>query len=493
MTKKIFALLITMVMCFTYVSVTIANNENTPFAPSWIFTDEYVVAVGSRAYEPETWAQILHIRNLAETEPAEAKKALNLFRRLGETDVGINFEAALITYKLYLYGENTSSLAVSLTTICDDAHSAARKNPDYENILPVLTIWRLRAALLRANSEEEMKYTPNDSKMLIEYPEFDRKRFFESSDFDHLREYKTFTDMYGLTVYIDDVRFEMDVQPKIVNDRTMLPIRPIAECLGAIVLWDEVNNTASINRAGKDIKIPIGSSDAYVNGYIYTLDSPVFVENGRTYLPLRFIAEQLSQEVEWLGKQEIIKISEDLLFIGESNLKPWILGMCAVIAQNNMGDPYEIGMDKRSAENALHIRKSITSWWGIRSRGDVFTTVNSLLAVSPNSDDSVKAWNLFRVAQIASWGYASGYLTLKEVYELTEPAAIELRKTFTSWDESTKSYLLGFANWSGIDINEKNTKYTMRLQIYRNLYNLEKSEGILFDPDVWTQEVRGIE
>jgi len=107
-----------------------------------------------------------------------------------------------------------------------------------------------------------------------------------------------------------------DVAPKIVNDRTMLPIRFVAEALGAEVGWNEYSQSVSINWPTKVyISIKIGSNYASVAENRrpeeqVKLDSPAFVENDRTYLPLRFIAEKLGADVQWDDATQTITITK---------------------------------------------------------------------------------------------------------------------------------------------------------------------------------------
>ena len=82
-----------------------------------------------------------------------------------------------------------------------------------------------------------------------------------------------------------------DVAPKIVNDRTMLPIRIVAESLGGTVTWNGELQRVTIQKGADVILITIGADTAYVNGTAVKLDAAAFVENGRTYLPLRFVSE----------------------------------------------------------------------------------------------------------------------------------------------------------------------------------------------------------
>ena len=104
-----------------------------------------------------------------------------------------------------------------------------------------------------------------------------------------------------------------DVAPKVVNDRTMLPARFIAENLGATVEWDGEKQLVTItgkNEKQEDVTIliTIGSDYAKVNGEDVKLDSPAFVENDRTYTPIRFISENLGATVEWNETEQTVTI-----------------------------------------------------------------------------------------------------------------------------------------------------------------------------------------
>ena len=106
-----------------------------------------------------------------------------------------------------------------------------------------------------------------------------------------------------------------DVAPKIVNERTMLPARFVAESLGASVDWDEAKQLVTVkgkNQNNEDviILITIGSEKAVINGKEVQLDSPAFVENNRTYTPIRFISESLGADVQWNGAEQKVIITK---------------------------------------------------------------------------------------------------------------------------------------------------------------------------------------
>ena len=101
-----------------------------------------------------------------------------------------------------------------------------------------------------------------------------------------------------------------DVPPIIVNSRTMLPIRFVAEALGASVGWDEVKRQVSITKGDTKILLTIGSAIATVNGQEITLDSAAFINQSRTYLPVAFVAENLGADVKWLESTREVVITK---------------------------------------------------------------------------------------------------------------------------------------------------------------------------------------
>lgn len=123
-----------------------------------------------------------------------------------------------------------------------------------------------------------------------------------------------------IVLYIDQLEAKVfgekvynDVAPIIVNGRTMLPARFVAESLGAKVEWDNALRKVTITKDTTVIEIYIDSDIAYVNGVQQKLDSPAFIRNDRTYTPLRFIVEALEEKIEWddiLRKVTITKVSK---------------------------------------------------------------------------------------------------------------------------------------------------------------------------------------
>ncbi len=92
---------------------------------------------------------------------------------------------------------------------------------------------------------------------------------------------------------------DFDVYPYLENDRTFIPIRAVSENLDAFVTWNEETQTVKIFADDYVLKLVVGSDIAYKDNIEVKLDAPVRVVDGRTMVPLRFIAEAFGAEVQW--------------------------------------------------------------------------------------------------------------------------------------------------------------------------------------------------
>ena len=94
------------------------------------------------------------------------------------------------------------------------------------------------------------------------------------------------------------------------NDRTLVPIRAIIEAMGGTVGWTQETRTATLNYGEDEIQLVIGSETAYLNGEENTLDSAPVIINERTMLPIRFIAESFKFDVDWTQETQTITITK---------------------------------------------------------------------------------------------------------------------------------------------------------------------------------------
>lgn len=106
----------------------------------------------------------------------------------------------------------------------------------------------------------------------------------------------------------------IDVAPQIIEGRTLLPIKWVAEPLGAVVSWDPTDRKVTVSLGRTTLELWIGKSQARVDGRFIAIDAlnakvvPLIV-NGRTMLPVRFVAEQLGADVQWEQATKTITIT----------------------------------------------------------------------------------------------------------------------------------------------------------------------------------------
>lgn len=113
-------------------------------------------------------------------------------------------------------------------------------------------------------------------------------------------------------VFVNGMKVDFpDVQPFIdkESNRTMVPVRFVAEALGAKVEWDAANQTVRMDKEGKQINLRIGERKATVDGKEITFDSKAIMKDSRTFVPLRFISETFGAKVEWDAKTLTVKIT----------------------------------------------------------------------------------------------------------------------------------------------------------------------------------------
>lgn len=96
-----------------------------------------------------------------------------------------------------------------------------------------------------------------------------------------------------LTVNGVEREVQMDVSPYIENNRTMLPIRFMAETLGFKVDWDQGTRTVILTDKNNVVKLPVGTKKIIVNGDVYESDVKTVIKHNRTMLPIANVARAL--------------------------------------------------------------------------------------------------------------------------------------------------------------------------------------------------------
>lgn len=104
----------------------------------------------------------------------------------------------------------------------------------------------------------------------------------------------------------------IDSKGVIIDGRTMMPVRGVFEELGFDVSWDNDTKTATLKRSIVTVKMTNGEKGFTVNGKEITPDVPQQIIDGRFMLPLRAVAEAIGANVDWDGATSTASISTGL-------------------------------------------------------------------------------------------------------------------------------------------------------------------------------------
>lgn len=107
-----------------------------------------------------------------------------------------------------------------------------------------------------------------------------------------------------------DETVTLDAPPVIVNDRTMVPLRFVAETLNCDVFWDGETATIFLLAGESVVTLQIGLEYALSAGGQIPLDAPPYIANDRTMVPLRFVAETFGIGVHWDEETRTIYLIE---------------------------------------------------------------------------------------------------------------------------------------------------------------------------------------
>lgn len=110
--------------------------------------------------------------------------------------------------------------------------------------------------------------------------------------------------------YINGEETDFDVPPMLQSGRTLVPFRKIAETLGAEVSWNAEERTVVVTKDNITVQLKIDDKTALVNGAEVTMDVTAKVYKNRTMIPLRFIAESLDTTVDYYPEGSMIVIKK---------------------------------------------------------------------------------------------------------------------------------------------------------------------------------------
>lgn len=309
-----------------------------------------------------------------------------------------------------------------------------------------------------------------------------------------------FVTLDGDLVHPGHVRISSDYMDTagacIRNDQVMVPVRRLAELMGAVVAQNTTSGQTIVSRAGDTITLTPNSKTAYINGAATTLTVVPFMESNQIYVSVGDLADWFGQTVTRSKDKQLIEITEDKSVAGSSNLEQWAISMGALLLyENNPKEANLFGGKVRygamavgsAVTDRIHTtgpdfgRTPLATDWGITNREGLFAQAKALIA-------SNTTWDLCRVSHLAQWGYLSGYVTYAEALAMVQPAAETLYSRYSNWKQLQKDYLEGYMKWAGLNGNVWTTE---RGKLYDTILNDPNMNGV-FDNTLFRTGVIGL-
>lgn len=118
--------------------------------------------------------------------------------------------------------------------------------------------------------------------------------------------------IYGIDLLdFDEITQQnIDTRPIMQDNRVYIPFRAVFEALGADVSYNASAKTVTAKRDSTTVSFTVGEAQYSKNGVTQQMDANVFVQDGRTFVPVRFAAQALGATVEWDSENRTVVITE---------------------------------------------------------------------------------------------------------------------------------------------------------------------------------------
>ena len=187
-----------------------------------------------------------------------------------------------------------------------------------------------------------------------------------------------------IRITLDDQPIVFDTAPFIERDRVLVPVRGILESLGYTVHWQE--HTQSVLAMNEDVTISLTINDtiATVNGYEIPVDAPAKIKDGRTFVPLRFLAEYSGADVRWNGGTSTVSI-----YSREISTEDMMKRSVVYIQTNKVqGSGIILSRDGIIATN-YHVIENASTAQFIFSDGSIYQGETTIIGLQPEDDIAI--------------------------------------------------------------------------------------------------------
>lgn len=112
-------------------------------------------------------------------------------------------------------------------------------------------------------------------------------------------------------LFINGYRIKTQNAPIIENGNMLVPIRAVSAAFGLDVAWNAADSTVLVSNCSETVKLTVGSLTAYVNGVETPLEFPPKIINDRTYVPIRFLSNAFGADISYNENSKSIFIESE--------------------------------------------------------------------------------------------------------------------------------------------------------------------------------------
>ena len=184
----------------------------------------------------------------------------------------------------------------------------------------------------------------------------------------------------SVQVTLNGKPLSFDAAPAIENGRVLVPMRGVLESLGYSVHWKEHTQTVLAMKDGVDISLPINSRTVTVNNETVQIDVPAKLQNGRTFVPLRFLAEYSGADVQWDD-------SSSTVMIQSADAEDYRKEDAVVYIQTNkmQGSGVVLSANGLIATN-FHLIENASAMQFIFNNGSIYQGKTTIVGLDPQQD-----------------------------------------------------------------------------------------------------------
>ena len=170
-----------------------------------------------------------------------------------------------------------------------------------------------------------------------------------------------------ISVTMNGLPISFDVKPMVQNDRTLVPFRALAEALPVGVTWEAASQTIQAQNGSKAITLQIGNQTATLNGTPVSLDVPPQIINGRTLVPLRFFSESFNCSVTWN------QVANEIAILSPSKLE--VIGFYALGDQKTSSwtNLFGTAFPEIAKGNTDLVKTLALGWYSLDQEGNLLT------------------------------------------------------------------------------------------------------------------------